>query len=180
MGSKVLEQTDYRFKIYPRDKYGRRICDNCKKIRRINAYWSDTNKVLCKECSTSGNNALNFSVRNNHEDNIPESEELEKAYGGCHICYGKGYATSKAAYVSPHHHKWSRLEMVFCTCDRGKQLEKLIKDNQHQARVEIMDKFYLKLSNHFNLLQEEDRWPLVPIQQYRTDLLSEYTTGGQI
>lgn len=176
MGSKVLEQTDYRFKIYPRDKYGRRICDNCKKIRRINAYWSDTNKVLCKECSTSGNNALNFSVRNNHEDNIPESEELEKAYGGCHICYGKGYATSKAAYVSPHHHKWSRLEMVFCTCDRGKQLEKLVQADQNQARVEFAER--LKTIEMVDELGNKSEFSPYVISEMNR-IISEYTTGGQ-
>lgn len=61
MSSKVIDKTDYRYGLG--DKYGRRNCDNCGKYRRINAYWSQTNKVLCTECSISGNNALNYSMR---------------------------------------------------------------------------------------------------------------------
>ncbi|WP_143690376.1 hypothetical protein [Williamsia sterculiae] len=63
----------------------------------------------------------------------------EKAYGGCHACYGKGYATHRSAITgvdtdqaigSPGgriYHPFE--EMRFCTCDRGQQLEKLLTPN---------------------------------------------------
>ena len=60
-----------------------------------------------------------------------ELEKTEKAYGGCHSCYGKGYSTRLEGY------SWSgdfedtsgskqEYEMVFCSCDRGKELKKWI------------------------------------------------------
>lgn len=59
--------------------------------------------------------------------------ELEKAYGGCHKCYGKGYSTyrhgtsvsadfeGEVGFVTPF-----ETHMMFCSCDRGMQLEKLV------------------------------------------------------
>lgn len=58
--------------------------------------------------------------------------ETNKAFGGCEKCYGKGYATvqygiqgfedfGNDGFVAP-----IRTNMHFCTCERGKQLEKLI------------------------------------------------------
>lgn len=57
--------------------------------------------------------------------------DIEKAYGGCRKCYGKGYSTVRHGltgfndfggdgFESP-----IRTHMKFCTCDRGKQLESL-------------------------------------------------------
>jgi hypothetical protein len=63
--------------------------------------------------------------------------EVEKAYGGCHNCYGKGYATVNDRWIgrdtdsdigspggivsggNPNH-------MKFCSCPRGIQLKMLI------------------------------------------------------
>lgn len=62
-----------------------------------------------------------------------EKLKVEKAYGGCHKCYGKGYATYRygyitspdfigdKAYVDP-----MQTHMNFCSCDRGKQLKELV------------------------------------------------------
>ena len=55
-------------------------------------------------------------------------EEIEKAYGGCRKCYGKGYATYRhgldyGAYVTK-----PEVKIIPCTCDRGKQLAELLKD----------------------------------------------------
>lgn len=62
--------------------------------------------------------------------------EIEKAYGGCHNCYGKGYATvndrwhghdtdmdigSAGGYVTGGNAN----AMKFCKCDRGEQLAAL-------------------------------------------------------
>lgn len=64
-------------------------------------------------------------------------QSLAKAYGGCTNCYGKGYATvndawhghdtdtdigSPGGYVSGG----DRNAMKLCSCDRGKQLEKML------------------------------------------------------
>lgn len=51
--------------------------------------------------------------------------ETEKAYGGCHYCYGKGYGTQTAAWVGRGYYK-KVPTMKFCTCERGKQLEQLL------------------------------------------------------
>ena len=63
MSSKILTPSDYRFNILGADIYGRRECDRCGKRRLINAYWQDTNKVLCTACSRVGTNALKYSLR---------------------------------------------------------------------------------------------------------------------
>lgn len=73
--------------------------------------------------------------------------ETEKAYGGCHKCYGKGYATVSDRWIghdtdtdigSPGGTVTGGKDfaMKFCSCDRGQQLEKLIKEVQLQARGE--------------------------------------------
>ena len=50
-------------------------------------------------------------------------KETEKAYGGCHNCYGKGYSTGAAIWTAKGK-KWGDTnQMKFCSCDRGKQLE---------------------------------------------------------
>ena len=52
-----------------------------------------------------------------------EIRQLIKAFGGCTLCYGKGYSTQqvKAEGDDP------RMITVYnsCTCDRGKQIDKL-------------------------------------------------------
>lgn len=49
---------------------------------------------------------------------ISQMFKIEKAFGGCTECYGKGYNTQQTAYKSL---------MNFCTCPRGKSLKKLLK-----------------------------------------------------
>lgn len=58
-------------------------------------------------------------------------EETEKAYGGCHYCYGKGYGTQTAAWVGRGYYK-KLPTMTFCTCERGKQLEQLLHSELNQ------------------------------------------------
>lgn len=65
-----------------------------------------------------------------------EVERAEKAYGGCHKCYGKGYSTEAHAEIAfadfgdelggASSRKTEGLRMNFCACDRGRQLEKLV------------------------------------------------------
>jgi hypothetical protein len=58
--------------------------------------------------------------------------ELDKAYGGCHDCYGKGYSTNLHGITGSPDFIGDRVfeeplknNMVFCHCERGKQLEKI-------------------------------------------------------
>jgi len=62
--------------------------------------------------------------------------ETEKAFGGCHYCYGKGYGTQTAYMHGRGEADMGNSDVVidkklptikFCTCERGKQLKKLIK-----------------------------------------------------
>ena len=51
--------------------------------------------------------------------------KIEKSYGGCYNCYGKGYATA-TTWATAKGKKWPTNDgLVFCTCERGKQLESL-------------------------------------------------------
>lgn len=54
-------------------------------------------------------------------------EETEKAFGGCKKCYGKGYQSAIKSTVS-RLGKHTKLEMVYCSCDRGLQLSELSKE----------------------------------------------------
>ena len=64
-------------------------------------------------------------------------EETEKAFGGCKKCYGKGYSTQKENYTGYGEHDIGQggIEIfeeaqyyLPCTCDRGKQIKKLLQD----------------------------------------------------
>lgn len=69
----------------------------------------------------------------------------EKAYGGCHNCYGKGYATYRSAYTgidtdqdigSPGGRIYKSFEKpIFCECSRGRQLESIMQDYAIEARI---------------------------------------------
>ena len=66
----------------------------------------------------------------NHILNLLEGEKqkLAKAYGGCTLCYGKGYATG-AEFWRGRGKTWGRPNKIkYCTCDRGKQLATLNKE----------------------------------------------------
>jgi len=73
-------------------------------------------------------------------DLIPEfANELarqSKAYGGCTKCYGKGYSTEAVGNTVASADfngdkevvlEKARVVLNYCKCDRGKQLDKLIK-----------------------------------------------------
>lgn len=67
----------------------------------------------------------------------PAFESIEKSYGGCHICYGKGYSTVNGQWAGHDTDTdigsrggivrgGKAVEMKYCTCARGKQLESLL------------------------------------------------------
>lgn len=61
-----------------------------------------------------------------------ERERVAKAFGGCTKCYGKGYATVMIGeqgfedFGGEGYIELPTIKMRFCSCDRGKQLEKLL------------------------------------------------------
>jgi hypothetical protein len=90
--------------------------------------------------------AAHPSHPNHTEPKQVEGDETVKAYGGCKLCYGKGYATVNDQWVahdtdtdigSPGgYYKGGRpFAMKYCTCGRGKQLETLV-GQQIQAAQE--------------------------------------------
>ncbi len=60
--------------------------------------------------------------------------ELEKAYGGCHLCYGKGYHTKRVG-TSSRYGNVTHDTIGYCSCDRGKQLEAHIQQEIVEARL---------------------------------------------
>lgn len=52
-------------------------------------------------------------------------EDASKAFGGCTLCYGKGYATVDALWVGGGLMQ-KAASIRFCECDRGKQLQEII------------------------------------------------------
>ncbi len=60
-------------------------------------------------------------------------EETEKAFGGCKLCYGKGYATQaevikySADFIGDKEFSTKQTSIILCSCDRGQQLKKLLK-----------------------------------------------------
>lgn len=73
------------------------------------------------------------------------AQETGKAYGGCHNCYGKGYASVNNSW---HGHDTDgdigspgkyitggdRNAMKFCTCERGQELERRFEETDRKAR----------------------------------------------
>lgn len=55
---------------------------------------------------------------------------LEKAFGGCTECYGKGYSTTKVQAGSRRYGYKDMDPMHFCSCNRGQQLK------EHIDRIE--------------------------------------------
>lgn len=57
-------------------------------------------------------------------------ERLEKAYGGCRKCYGKGYSTVRYGLDFGRSEEKPTTHIETCTCDRGKQLARLLKEKR--------------------------------------------------
>lgn len=51
-------------------------------------------------------------------------KKTEQAFGGCTLCYGKGYSTTIEQHKEEGHGPGISVKTaVFCTCERGKQLD---------------------------------------------------------
>lgn len=60
--------------------------------------------------------------------------ETEKAYGGCHLCYGKGYHTKRVG-TSSRYGNVTHDTIGYCTCGRGKQLSALTASKSEEKEV---------------------------------------------
>lgn len=50
-------------------------------------------------------------------------KKTEKAFGGCTLCYGKGYSTTIEQHKEEGHGAGATVKTVsFCKCERAKQL----------------------------------------------------------
>lgn len=79
--------------------------------------------AITRDNAAGGVNRLRFTV----VDGILKlTEELEKAYGNCQFCYGKGYSTTHQGL-----HNFSEFsdvpttKILFCDCHRGSALKKV-------------------------------------------------------
>lgn len=64
--------------------------------------------------------------------------EVDRAYGGCHNCYGKGHET-KQKFVTGGGKKWKTSPVKYCDCDRGVQLEQLLHREKLKARIDELN-----------------------------------------
>lgn len=55
-----------------------------------------------------------------------QASRIEKAYGGCHNCYGKGYATTNETWTTRDVVGGEAFAMNFCSCPRGEQLKAIV------------------------------------------------------
>lgn len=78
-----------------------------------------------------------------------EIEKIMKAYGGCELCYGKGYSTTSMQYSDESAGtKWDETEMVYCKCSRGLQLEEWQSRLLNQAVLNAQLDAFNWLLNH--------------------------------
>lgn len=52
------------------------------------------------------------------------ASQVEKAFGGCKLCYGKGYSTQ--ALTIPHTNQPAFIFVRHCACPRGIELKKIM------------------------------------------------------
>ena len=79
--------------------------------------------ILSDEILDQGNKWFEYFIE---QTLAKEREKVEKAYGGCRKCYGKGYATQLEGFTDHgKDKKWVERIQSYCSCDRGKQLQSL-------------------------------------------------------
>jgi len=91
-------------------------------------------KATAQEVEYRMRRSYTYWMNKLHQELQKAREETEKAYGGCHYCYGKGYGTQTASWVGRGYYK-KLPTMKFCTCERGKQLEQLLHSELDQPNT---------------------------------------------
>jgi hypothetical protein len=65
-----------------------------------------------------------------------EIDKTEKAYGGCHLCFGKGFSTYRHGETYRGKTTNMHTDMKFCICDRGKALAAEIERAEVAAQID--------------------------------------------
>ena len=70
-----------------------------------------------------------------HDFISQQRKEAAKAYGGCELCYGKGYSTEQQGAIGNSRVTLRGPQVVYnpCSCDRGKQFEEAMKSAAREA-----------------------------------------------
>jgi hypothetical protein len=113
--------------------------------------------------------------------------EVEKAYGGCHNCYGKGYATVNDRWMGHDTDQdigspggtiqgGSDFAMKFCTCDRGKQLQELFTAEIVEARIDEIER--VENMRHDFDMHERNQKRLAELKRLAT--LRQKTEKGEV
>ena len=71
---------------------------------------------------------------------MEDKEKIEKAYGGCTKCYGKGYSTEQQGQIGNSRVIIRGPKIVYnpCSCERGKQIKELMKSAAQEREEEIL------------------------------------------
>ena len=94
------------------------------------------NKITQKEYDKAMQEMECWSVENHYNNCEKCQKKFSKAFGGCLTCYGKGYSTelvgktiASGDFIGQKDKVLSKggVKIHFCSCNRGKQLEKLLK-----------------------------------------------------
>jgi len=72
-----------------------------------------------------------------------QQAQIEKAFGGCRKCYGKGYSTWRHGETYRGKTSNMRNDIKFCDCERGEQLQDILESQQAQ----MMDKINSAIDN---------------------------------
>lgn len=124
-----------------------------KQIHNLKVFQAATNLTLRDKLSEETLNRFQKTWEEGVMQLITQAtEHIARAYGGCKNCYGKSYASvndrwygpdtdgdigSPGGYVSGG----DANAMKFCTCERGKELERRFKLATERAEVEAVAKY---------------------------------------
>lgn len=101
---------------------------------------------------------VSTDVANPPESLAKKLTEIEKAYGGCRNCYGKGYATARVG-TSSRYGNATHDTIKYCICERGKQLEALTGKKLNDTRIDelnqVRDTIYSFLHTHSVSMNEK-------------------------
>jgi hypothetical protein len=69
------------------------------------------------------------------------STKMAKAYGGCIVCYGKGYHTKRVG-TSSRYGNVTHDTIGYCSCSRGKQLESVVDTATREAKLAVLKELF--------------------------------------
>lgn len=94
-----------------------------KRFNYANFTWNGDNETGLKSAKKQLKSVKSFIHSEQERVWKTAEEETAKAFGGCRLCYGKGYATSKRQYEGARGRIFGELDpYIPCSCDRGKQI----------------------------------------------------------